>query len=67
MAATKLRLRNDRIGFGKTTVYVQYVYKSKNYYFSTNEKIEPDPSSGLPLGRKLPATRPRYKTLMAAY
>lgn len=42
MAATKLRLRNDRIGFGKTTVYVQYVYKSKNYYFSTGEKIDPD-------------------------
>ncbi|RYU81835.1 site-specific integrase [Hymenobacter persicinus] len=41
MATTKLRLRNDRTSFGKTTVYVQYTFKSRNYYFSTKEKIDP--------------------------
>ncbi|GAA4000836.1 site-specific integrase [Hymenobacter fastidiosus] len=42
MAATKLRLRNDRTSFGLTTVYVQYVYKSQNHYYSTGKKISPD-------------------------
>ena len=42
MAATKLRLRNDRVSFGLTTVYVQYVYKSQNHYFSTGKKISPN-------------------------
>jgi integrase len=42
VAATKLRLRNDRVSFGLTTVYVQYVYKSQNHFFSTGKKISPD-------------------------
>jgi hypothetical protein len=37
---TLLGLRNDHPSFAKTTVYVQYTFRSRNYYFSTKEKID---------------------------
>jgi site-specific recombinase XerD len=41
MATTKLKIRNDRSQFEKTTIYVQVCIDSKIKMYSTGQKIEP--------------------------